>query len=97
MSHFRHGQWVSTSTKFDGAHTTPDGRSVGIYQRGRTDSLGGESPQHVAIVRPDGTNLVAFADSKAVDVLVDPADLTDLQPLLDLASLPPGRALTAPK
>lgn len=41
----RDGHWYSTSLPVPGAHATPDGRAVGIYQR----------PERLIVPRPDGT------------------------------------------
>jgi hypothetical protein len=75
---FRKGQWVKTSTEFPGAHKSPDGRCVGIYQPAYADSQGNVSPEHVAIVKPDGTNLRVLEGSKAVQVSPHPSTLADL-------------------
>ena len=101
---FRHGQWVSTSTPIPGAHTTPDGRPVGIYQAARkpvVGSLDGKQigsddrvPAHVAFVKASGENLTALSEdgNSVVNVRCSPTELKDLQPLIEVDHLPPGRA-----
>jgi hypothetical protein len=74
---FRHGQWVKTSTEIPGAHKSPDGKSIGIYQRARAVDHAAASdedgtiiakaftelvPEHVAFVKENGKNLNRLAD-----------------------------------
>jgi hypothetical protein len=87
----RHGQWVSTSHPFDGAHQTAARRSVGIYQAGGRDAMGDPIPEHVVIVKPDGTDLMILKDDKAVRMAFNPADLPDLKPVENADELPEPR------
>jgi hypothetical protein len=88
---FRRGQWVSTSLAIEGAHTTPDGRSVGVYNPAYKDSLGEEVPEQVSIIKPDGTNLVRLEGDVAVSVTFPPSELPDLKALVDPEHLPESR------
>lgn len=94
---FRNGQWVTTTTPFPGAHTTADGRTVGIFQaarRVRTPGVDGgaevvvEQPDRVHIVRPDGHDLMELAGNEAVSVVRTPGQLDDLQPMLEADDIP---------
>ena len=101
----RNGDWVTTSTPIPGAHQTPDGRAIGIYQRasrrGREAMVGVDgadpeanaTPEHVAFVRPDGTNLMRLGDDgqAIVKVACSPADLADLRLLIEADHIPGGR------
>lgn len=89
----RHGAWCKFDLKVDGAHITPDDKTLGIYQRSSTDRdglLGGlkvlvngepiDTPEHVVVVRPDGTNLMTMdPDGQGViAVRLAPADCPGL-------------------
>lgn len=112
---FRHGQWVRFTAAIEGAHTTADGKVVGIFQHAREGSpvtLGvnlGEGPPgsadvtitpvptghpaHVAVVRPDGTNLMRLGDDgqSVVKVAIDPAELPELEAATVPDDLPESR------
>ena len=89
--HFRNGQWVSTSNKIEGCHCTPDGRSVGIYVRGGTDSFGNVVPEHVAFQRPEPVEIDGCIHHD-LGVYLPLEKLQDIQPLTDKAHIPAGRA-----
>lgn len=104
----RPGQWVSTSLKIVGAHTTPDGRAIGIYHPAGTRQepvQDGESvvmktvrvPESVTIVAPDGQDLYAMVDRVAGPVVFDPKKLPDLKPVLEADHLPESRRAHLPK
>lgn len=94
MNEPRHGQWVRFALPIRGAHRTASGHAVGIYQRGRVlqDGRGGESfvPAHVAVVRPDGQNLMRLADdgNHTVKVALAPGDCPGLGPAVVPDDLP---------
>lgn len=105
MSEPRHGQWVKFAAEIPGAHLTPDGQTLGIYQRAReaprvvkagvdtasVETQGGEIvPAHVAVVRPDGTNLMRLSDcgNHAVKMAIAPHDCPGLEPAAVPADLP---------
>lgn len=94
----RHGQWVlftcPAGLDLPGAHTTASGRHVGIYQRAGVDALGRKTPEQIVPVQPDGKNVRVLQEGEAVIPLIAPEDVPDLEPLLDRADLPPGRAAT---
>lgn len=111
----RHGQWVqfpSDAPEHEGAHRSPEGNVVGIYQAGFWSvppvvTRSGEDPPadppapewvppHVTVVAPDGHDHVILVDRKAVSVQVDPAKLRGLAPVLDLAHLPASRRAGLP-
>src|SRR4051812_19756620 len=85
----RHGQWVRFVADIPGAHLTPDGKTLGIFQAAREGSavaVDGKPaptghPAHVAVVRPDGTNLMRLSDDgqSVVKVAIDPADCPELE------------------
>lgn len=89
----RHGQWVSTSKQIEGAHQL-NGRSIGIYQRGaKDDGRGVSKPEHVAIVKPNGENLMKLSacGNVAEPVQFHPSELPDLKVETDPAAAPrPG-------
>jgi hypothetical protein len=98
---FRHGQWVKFDLELAGAHVTPDGKTLGIYQAAReptrVDVVSDEDdpsatlamaaamaapvPEHVAVVRPDGTNLMRLGDDgqSLVKVACAPGDCPGLE------------------
>ena len=97
MTRFRMGQWVSTSTPIPGAHTTPEGRAVGIYVRAYADQYGNAVPEHVSFQRPEPVVLESPIHGGPVvhhnlGVYLPPEQLDDLQPLDDPAHIPAGRA-----
>src|SRR5690348_12188310 len=97
MANFRNGQWVSTATKIEGCHCTPDGRCVGIYRYASCDSYGNTVPEHVSFQRPEPAMLphpVTGEDVPHHDlgVYLPPDQCADLQPLADKKHIPAGRA-----
>lgn len=88
---FRDGHWVSTSRPFPGAHTTPDGRAVGVYVAGHhalepaSDGQGDVTLRrvwrepHVAIRSPDGFDLFRLVGQRSEKVAVHPDELPDLE------------------
>lgn len=107
MARFRPGQWVTytipESTLAIGSpvrgliHKTALGRFVGIYQPAGNDPLDRSVsiPEHVVPVRPSGENVrVPDHDGQMfVRVEFSPSQLADIQPMLDLGDMPPGRVV----
>jgi hypothetical protein len=89
---FRNGQWVTTATKIEGCHCTPDGRCVGIYVRASTDTFGNSVPEHVSFQRPEPVRDEHGVIHHNLGVYLPPEQLKDLQPLADKAHIPAGRA-----
>jgi len=99
---FRNGQWVTTATAFPGAHTTADGRTVGVFQaarRLRTPGIDGtpevivELPDRVHIVKTDRTDLMELDGDKAVSVVRTLGQLEDVRPLIEADDIPGRHAL----
>jgi len=89
----RNGKWVTVANSIPGAHVIGGNRSLGIYQRAGKDAQGNTTPEHVAIVRTDGTNLTRLSDdgNRVENVDLSLAQCQDLQPLDDLSHVPrPG-------
>jgi hypothetical protein len=105
----RNGQWVSTSRKILGAHTTPDGRTVGIYRAAGTQLSpvkDGETirmekvfvPGAVFIVAAeDGQDLYTLDGREAKPVSFSLEELPDLQPVTEADHLPESRRAHLPK
>jgi hypothetical protein len=74
----------------EGSHVV-DGRTVGIYVHGYTDSLGQEVQEHVQVVQDDGTDLVVLKEKRAVSVAVRVEDAIDLQMVTDIKFVPEPR------
>lgn len=80
----RHGAWCKFDADIPGAFKTPDGLVLGIYQFGSAGSVvngvATPTPEHVAVVRPDGTNLMRLGDDgqSLTKVAVAPADCPGL-------------------
>ncbi len=67
MASLRNGQWCSTSTPIPGAHTTPDGRAIGIYQA--ASRPGRETLIGVAKALPTGEDFDLKAGEEAAKAL----------------------------
>lgn len=93
---FRHGQWVRFTSDIAGVHKNADGKAVGIYQHGGTDALGASTQNRVMPCNGDGVNIRKLSeDGNSVEtVQLDPDQLKDLEPLADLAQIPPNRQKT---
>jgi hypothetical protein len=98
MNFFRHGQWVKFSAvgfddQLEAAHRAKDGKVVGIFQREHTDSFGDKINICVIPVNEAGTNLPFFDGEKVHTVMIVSSALSSIEPLLDMADLPPGRQI----
>lgn len=90
---FRHGQWVSfpaPAALHAGAHRTSKGEVVGIFSRGGKDAAGNTSPDHIAVVDPEGYNLVSSVGGIVLNVQVHPSQVS-AAPLLDKRDIPERR------
>jgi hypothetical protein len=100
MANFRHGQWIKFETPagtseeyIAGAHKAKDGKLVGIYQKGTTDTFNETVDAHVVIVKSDGTDVMFFDGTKVNRSVFAPHALINAEPLLDNNDLPPGRVV----
>ncbi len=94
MASFRNGQWVAVvgDDNFPKeAHKTPDGKYVGIFDKGGTDSTGGVSTPGINIVDAKGRNILVIEDGEVKgNFRVDPSKC-DAVALEEASHLPPGR------
>jgi hypothetical protein len=96
MPGYRNGQWVKFKNEVPGAHTTPDGWTVGIFQRGAVDGLGQAAPDRIMVCCPKGNN-IAFVDDEGQvkNRTLAPAAAVDLSPVLSTDHIPGSRLSTA--
>jgi hypothetical protein len=97
----RNGQWVkfhvdnAGELENFGAWKSPDGMFVGIFQRGGFDAMGNQQPGGIHVVAESGDTLLVLqkVEGQMVQrsVSLDPSTVNDLQPLLDVHDIPPGR------
>ncbi len=103
----RDGHWYTTSRPIAGAHTTPDGRPIGIFCRaesglepaivdGKTVLRRVSRPARVVFQDPDGHDLMMLVNrDQVVRVELPPEQLPDLRPLDEFDHLPESRKATS--
>lgn len=87
---FRNGMWVLFEADLPGAFHSRDGRVVGIIVHGDDTH-----PPYIAVVKPDGENLVILVGSVAVQVKVSP-NQPGLEPVTDRRDIPESRIAHLP-
>lgn len=83
---------LAEGLEFKGAHKSKDGKHVGIFMPDAVCAVTREDiPAHIALVKPDGSNLVALVGDQAVNVRLKADEVLDLEPAVVPDDCPPPR------